>query len=184
MIWVQDDALRHPVPCFLLSMRRIKEIKCKASGQRKRKSVVHLKCEGSETAIRYLKKFLDRECNMDIVPIPSQYAQRISWCRRHRLPSGTNPGKYLGCSRNTCKRTNTPLMILCGWCCTWHPIIKHWHARCQNWMMLSHVRRSQGGLIPLHKDSNKAGTEFTPHRRAYCTSLPGTSGISLHYVHW
>ena len=54
-------------------MGRIKEIERKASGRRKRKPVVYLICEGSETEIRYFKKFRSRECNIDIVPIPSQY---------------------------------------------------------------------------------------------------------------
>ena len=52
-------------------MGRIKEIERKASGQRKRKPVVYLICEGSETEIKYFKKFRSRECNIDIVPIPS-----------------------------------------------------------------------------------------------------------------
>ena len=52
-------------------MGRIKEIERKASGQRKRKPVVYLICEGSETEIKYFKKFRRRECNIDIVPIPS-----------------------------------------------------------------------------------------------------------------
>lgn len=36
---------------------RIKEIGRKPSGRKKRKSVVYLICEGSETEIRYFKKF-------------------------------------------------------------------------------------------------------------------------------
>lgn len=54
-------------------MGRIKEIDRKASGRRKRNPVVYLICEGSETEIRYFKKFRSRRCNIDIVPIPSQY---------------------------------------------------------------------------------------------------------------
>lgn len=54
-------------------MGRIKEIDRKASGRRKRNPVVYLICEGSETEIRYFKKFRSRRCNIDIVPIPSEY---------------------------------------------------------------------------------------------------------------
>lgn len=54
-------------------MGRIKEMERRGSGNRKRNPVVYLICEGSETEIRYFKKFRSRECRIDIVPIPSQY---------------------------------------------------------------------------------------------------------------
>lgn len=62
----------------LSEMSRIKEIGRKSSRQRKRKPVLYLIREGSETEIRYFKKFRsleaeNRECNIDIIPISSQY---------------------------------------------------------------------------------------------------------------
>ena len=54
-------------------MGRIKEVERRSFGSRKRNPVVYLICEGSETEIRYFKKFRSRECHIDIVPIPSQY---------------------------------------------------------------------------------------------------------------
>lgn len=72
-------------------MGRIKEIERKASGRRKRKSVVYLICEGSETEIRYFKKFRSRECNIDIVPIPSQYKSADKLVQRARATIGYSP---------------------------------------------------------------------------------------------
>ena len=54
-------------------MKRTKEVGRKLSGRRKRKSVIYLICEGSETEIKYFKKFRRRGCNIDIIPISSQY---------------------------------------------------------------------------------------------------------------
>lgn len=54
-------------------MGRIKEVERRSFGSRKRNPVVYLICEGSETEIRYFKKFRSRDCHIDIVPIPSQY---------------------------------------------------------------------------------------------------------------
>ena len=54
-------------------MGKIKEIGRRASGRRKRKPVVYLICEGSETEIRYFRKFRSRGCSIDIVPISSQH---------------------------------------------------------------------------------------------------------------
>lgn len=72
-------------------MGRIKEIERKASGRRKRKPVVYLICEGSETEIRYFKKFRSRECNIDIVPIPSQYKSADKLVQRARATIGYSP---------------------------------------------------------------------------------------------
>ena len=49
-------------------MGRIKEVERRSFGSRKRNPVVYLICEGSETEIRYFKKFRSRECHIDIVP--------------------------------------------------------------------------------------------------------------------
>lgn len=54
-------------------MGRIKEISRKSAHTRKRNPVVYLICEGSETEIRYFKRFRSRGCNIDIIPISSQY---------------------------------------------------------------------------------------------------------------
>ena len=72
-------------------MGRIKEIERKASGRRKRNPVVYLICEGSETEIRYFKKFRSRECNIDIVPIPSQYKSADKLMQKARATIGYSP---------------------------------------------------------------------------------------------
>ena len=72
-------------------MGRSKEIERKASGRRKRKPVVYLICEGSETEIRYFKKFRSRECNIDIVPIPSQYKSADKLVQKARATIGYSP---------------------------------------------------------------------------------------------
>lgn len=72
-------------------MGRIKEIERKASGRRKRNPVVYLICEGSETEVRYFKKFRSRECNIDIVPIPSQYKSADKLVQKARATIGYSP---------------------------------------------------------------------------------------------
>ena len=72
-------------------MGRIKEIERKASGLRKRKPVVYLICEGSETEIKYFKKFRSRECNIDIVPIPSQYKSADKLVQKAQATIGYSP---------------------------------------------------------------------------------------------
>ena len=47
-------------------MGRIKEISRRSVHARKRNPVVYLICEGSETEIRYFKRFRSRGCNIDI----------------------------------------------------------------------------------------------------------------------
>ena len=54
-------------------MGRIKEISRRPTRSRKRNPVVYLICEGSETEIRYFKRFRSRGCNIDIIPISFQY---------------------------------------------------------------------------------------------------------------
>lgn len=56
-------------------MGRIKEISRRSVHARKRNPVVYLICEGSETEIRYFKRFRSRGCNIDIIPIFSQYME-------------------------------------------------------------------------------------------------------------
>ena len=54
-------------------MGRIKEISRRPTRSRKRNPVVYLICEGGETEIRYFKRFRSQGCNIDIIPISSQY---------------------------------------------------------------------------------------------------------------
>jgi hypothetical protein len=71
-------------------MGRIKEIDRKATGRRKRNPVVYLICEGSETEIRYFKQFRSRGCNIDIIPIPSQYKSADRLVQKARATMGNN----------------------------------------------------------------------------------------------
>ena len=93
---MRKDTCREDMGRFRLSegvseMGRIKEIERKASGRRKRNPVVYLICEGSETEIRYFKKFRSRECNIDIVPIPSQYKSADKLVQKARATIGYSP---------------------------------------------------------------------------------------------
>ena len=95
-------------------MGRIKEIERKASGRRKRNPVVYLICEGSETEIRYFKKFRSRECNIDIVPIPSQYKSADKLVQKARATIGYSPyypdeGDIIWCVFDRDDNTNTML---------------------------------------------------------------------------
>jgi hypothetical protein len=72
-------------------MGRIKEIDRKATGRRRRNPVVYLICEGSETEIRYFKQFRSRGCNIDIIPIPSQYKSADRLVQKARATMGNNP---------------------------------------------------------------------------------------------
>ena len=72
-------------------MGRVQEIGRKPSGRRKRKPVVYLICEGSETEIRYFRKFRSRECNIDIVPIPSQYKSADKLVQKAKATIGFSP---------------------------------------------------------------------------------------------
>ena len=72
-------------------MGRIKEVERRSFGSRKRNPVVYLICEGSETEIRYFKKFRSRECHIDIVPIPSQYKSADKLVQKARSTIAMNP---------------------------------------------------------------------------------------------
>lgn len=72
-------------------MGRIKEIGRKPTSRRKRNPVVYLICEGSETEIRYFKQFRSRGCNIDIIPIPSQYKSADKLVRKAKATMGSNP---------------------------------------------------------------------------------------------
>lgn len=54
-------------------MGRIKEISRRPQKRRKRNPVVYLICEGTETEIKYFKRFRSRGCHIDIIPLSSQY---------------------------------------------------------------------------------------------------------------
>ena len=72
-------------------MGRIKEISRKSAHRRKRNPVVYLICEGTETEIRYFKRFRSRGCHIDIIPIPSQYKAADRLIQKVRATMGTNP---------------------------------------------------------------------------------------------
>ena len=72
-------------------MGRIKEISRKSTHRRKRNPVVYLICEGTETEIRYFKRFRSRGCHIDIIPIPSQYKAADRLIQKVRATMGTNP---------------------------------------------------------------------------------------------
>ena len=71
-------------------MKRTKERGRKQSG-RKRNSVVYLICEGSESEVRYFKRFRSRGCRTDILPISSQYKAADRLVEKVRATMGTNP---------------------------------------------------------------------------------------------
>ena len=72
-------------------MGRIKEISRKPARNRKRNPVVYLICEGSETEIRYFKRFRSRGCNIDIIPISSQYKSADRLVQKAKATMGNNP---------------------------------------------------------------------------------------------
>lgn len=71
-------------------MARVKEIDRKASGRRRRNPVVNLICEGTETEIRYFKKFRSRGCRIDIIPLASQYRSADQLVKKVKATIGTN----------------------------------------------------------------------------------------------
>ena len=72
-------------------MGRIKELSRKPARTRKRNPVVYLICEGSETEIRYFKHFRSRGCNIDIIPISSQYKSADRLVQKAKATMGNNP---------------------------------------------------------------------------------------------
>lgn len=72
-------------------MGRIKEISRKPAHRRARNPVVYLICEGSETEIRYFKKFRTRGCHIDIIPLTSQYKVADSLVKKAKATMGSNP---------------------------------------------------------------------------------------------
>lgn len=72
-------------------MGRIKEISRKPKRGRVRNPIVYLICEGSETEIRYFKRFRTRGCHIDIIPITSQYKAADALVKRAKSTMGNNP---------------------------------------------------------------------------------------------
>ena len=72
-------------------MGRINEISRSPTRNRKRNPVVYLICEGSETEIRYFKRFRSRGCNIDIIPISSQYKSADRLVQKAKATMGNNP---------------------------------------------------------------------------------------------
>lgn len=95
-------------------MGRIKEISRRSAHKRKRNPVVYLICEGTETEIRYFKRFRSRGCHIDIIPIPSQYKAADQLVRKVRATMGMNPyypdeGDVIWCVFDRDENTDTAL---------------------------------------------------------------------------
>lgn len=71
-------------------MGRIKELD-RGKVKRKRNPVVYLICEGSETEVRYFKRFRSRGCHIDIIPITSQYKAADKLVQKARATMGHHP---------------------------------------------------------------------------------------------
>lgn len=94
-------------------MGRIRELE-RTSGRKQRNPVVYLVCEGSETEIRYFKKFRSRGCHIDIVPIPSQYKSADKLVQKARATLGSSPyypedGDVIWCVFDRDENTNQML---------------------------------------------------------------------------
>lgn len=72
-------------------MKKIKEVSRESAGRRKRNPVVYIICEGTETEIRYFKRFRSRYCHIDILPIPSQYKAADKLVQKVKSTLGNNP---------------------------------------------------------------------------------------------
>lgn len=97
-------------------MGRIKEISRKSAHTRKRNPVVYLICEGSETEIRYFKRFRSRGCNIDIIPISSQYKSADRLVQKAKATMGNNPyypedGDSIWCVFNRDDNSNEVLLV-------------------------------------------------------------------------
>lgn len=71
-------------------MGRIKELD-RGKVKRKRNPVVYLICEGSETEVRYFKRFRSRGYHIDIIPITSQYKTADKLVQKARATMGHQP---------------------------------------------------------------------------------------------
>lgn len=95
-------------------MKRIKEVSRETVGRRKRNPVVYIICEGTETEIRYFKRFRSRYCHIDILPIPSQYKAADKLVQKVKSTLGNNPyypkdGDALWCVFDRDDNTNNML---------------------------------------------------------------------------
>lgn len=123
-------------------MGRIKEISRRPAHKRKRNPVVYLICEGTETEIRYFKRFRSRGCHIDIIPIPFQYKAADQLVRKARATMGMHPyypdeGDVIWCVFDRDENTDAALRgakhmadregtdwpirihpLNCGFCCT------------------------------------------------------------------
>ena len=95
-------------------MGRIKEISRTPTGKRKRNPVVYIICEGSETEVKYFKRFRSRGCHIDIQPLPSQYKSADKLIQKARSTMGNNPyypdeGDTIWCVFDRDDNTNTML---------------------------------------------------------------------------
>lgn len=96
-------------------MGKIKEISRKPARGRTRNPVVYLICEGTETEIRYFKRFRSRGCHIDIIPLPSQYRSADRLVQKAKSTMGTNPyypedGDTIWCVFDRDENTNEVLL--------------------------------------------------------------------------
>lgn len=63
-------------------MARIKEIERSSKGNRKRRPVIYLVCEGEETEIIYFKHFRTRNSGIDIIPVTSKQKSALGLVRK------------------------------------------------------------------------------------------------------
>lgn len=95
-------------------MARIKEYDRSAGKKRKRRPVVYIICEGTETEPRYFRAFRTRYCNIDIIPLPTPYKSAESQVRKVKNTLGENPyypdeGDVIWCVFDRDKNTNAML---------------------------------------------------------------------------
>ncbi len=93
--------------------RKIEEQR-RTGGGRKRRPVVYIICEGSETEINYFKRFRTRYSNIDIRPLPSQHKSAQSLIAHARdvikhEPYFPNDGDRLWCVFDRNGNTNEEL---------------------------------------------------------------------------
>ena len=95
-------------------MARIKEYDRSSGRKRKRRPVVYIICEGTETEPRYFKAFRTRHCNIDIIMLPTPYKSAESQVRKVKSTLGQNPyypdeGDVVWCVFDCDRNTNAML---------------------------------------------------------------------------
>lgn len=96
-------------------MGRVKEISRKPTKSRIRNPVVYIICEGTETEIRYFKRFRSRGCHIDIIPLSSQYKSADRLVQKAKFTMGVCPfypedGDVIWCVFDCDENTNDMLL--------------------------------------------------------------------------